>query len=152
MLSELLNASPYGHPDRGLEWPPATYGVYLFTEDARNLYVGRTGRTERAEATGGGVSNFKQRFQWHYAADSGKANFAWRMAVKEAAAGDTSVPARQAWRDTAFEPIFRAQLERVKQMEFRILELEADDVLTSHLLEFYAHIHLETPFNSFATS
>jgi hypothetical protein len=152
MLRDLLESSAYGHPDFDRTWPPETYGVYLFTEGTRNLYVGRTGRTERAAAAGGGVSNFKQRFQWHYAADSGKANFAWRMAAREAAAGHVEVPARQAWRGTPFEPIFREQLQRVKRMELRIFQLSADDVLTSHLLEFYAHVQLETPFNSFATS
>jgi hypothetical protein len=53
LLHELLRSPVYG-ADKGRPKPPATHGVYLFSERGTPRYVGRVGLTERARRAGKG--------------------------------------------------------------------------------------------------
>jgi hypothetical protein len=139
--------------------PPADqHGVYLFTEDGRHLYVGRTGLTERAQRSGSaGSSSFLTRLTAHVKRDPGSASFAWRLAMERAEA-EVAAGHRQALaatrkarvKDPDLLRLFRDAQERVAAMDFRAVEIS--DERLAYVFELYAAWVLETPYNSFATS
>jgi predicted GIY-YIG superfamily endonuclease len=117
--------------------------VYLFSEQGKNLYVGRT-------------RHLRQRLRQHSIPSSqhNQAVFAFRLA-REATGrllatytGDGR-RASLASEDTAFAAAFTAAKERVRAMEVRYVE--ETDPLRQALLEIYASIVLATPYNDFNT-
>lgn len=123
---------------RGL--PPS--GIYVFSEGDRHLYVGRS-------------RNLRRRLSRHCSAGATHrgAAFAFRLAREET--GRLSASYRPEGsrvalaRDTAFGVAFEAAKTRIRAMSIRFVG-EADPVRQA-LLEVYAAVALQTPYNSFDT-
>jgi hypothetical protein len=152
-LKRLLASDVFGRGGTRVA-PPRTHGVYLFTEDAEHLYVGRCGLTERARKLGRGHSNFRTRLAGHSRPSSShnQATLAWRLTVEALGEQLNGMPTTRAEleRNSTFGPEFLRQKERVTAMDFRIVEIEDD--LESYVFEAYAASCLVTPYNSWATS
>ena len=125
---------------------PATVpkeGVYLFSERARNLYVGRT-------------RNIRNRYGGHCrpGATRHSATFAFRLARE--ATGYTESSYRQGpdsreglMENPEFVAAFDASKRRIREMNFRFVAEE--EPTRQALLEIYCSVALETPYNNFAT-
>lgn len=132
--------------------------MYLFTDEGRDLYVGRTGLTERAQRAGReGSSSFLTRLTGHVKRDPGSASFAWRLTMEQAEAEvlagkrDALPPTRKARvKDQGLLKLFGQAQRRVAAMDFRAVEIS--DERLAYVFELYAAWVLETPYNSFATS
>lgn len=117
--------------------------VYLFSEQGKSLYVGRT-------------RHLRQRMRQHSIPSSqhNQAVFAFRLARQDtgrlvAAYTGDATRALLAANDPAFATAFTGAKARVRAMELRYVE-EADP-LRQALLEIYAAIVLATPYNDFNT-
>ncbi len=115
-------------------------GVYLFSEK-KPLYVGRS-------------NNIKGRYGRHCnpGATHRTASFAFRLAREETGKHAAAYKKGKGTRDElAKEPEFKAAFEsaksRIRKMEYRYVKEE--DPLTQCLLEIYAAIALQTPYNDF---
>jgi predicted GIY-YIG superfamily endonuclease len=114
--------------------------VYLFSEESRHLYVGRTDR-------------LKGRLQEHCRPSShhNSAAFAFRLAREVTEQLAASYLQERSRRSLAEEPAFGQEFvrakEKVRRMEVRWVE-EVDPVKQA-LLEIYAAVVLETPYNDF---
>ena len=146
LLSDLL------HCQDCADSPPKSHGVYLFSDHGTPMYVGRTGRTERSIAANKvSHSNFASRRRGHITPRHTSGTYAYRLAVaafaerKKPLAGTREANSQ----DTEFMAEFRSQCERVKAMEFRVVEI-TDDKLAA-VFEVYAATVLKTK-NSWATS
>jgi hypothetical protein len=121
---------------------PKLAGVYLFTGAGVHRYVGRT-------------RNFNRRFGEHVAPKSrqNKAAFAFNIAKSAAAADgfDISGSRESVEARPGFEPYFRAAKSRVRQMDFRFVEI--NDPAVSTIFEVYASValHTEGEYNLFET-
>lgn len=121
----------------------ARFGVYLFTEAGRHLYVGRSnvlrkryGRHCRPGAT------FKQ------------AAFAFQLAREETGQTRASYKPGELSRaglmtDPRFANAFAEAKERIRKMDYRFVE--ESDQNRQALLEIYCAIVLETPYNDSGT-
>lgn len=124
------------------QWPREKVpGVYLFSENGRHLYVGRT-------------NDVKARYGRHClpGAHHGMAAFAFRLAREATGQLKATYRAGEGSRaalavDPVFRPAFLAAKARVRAMEFRYVE-ERDPVRQA-VLEIYCAVALETPYNDF---
>lgn len=137
---------------RLMEMPPFTYhsrpnslaaigGIYLFSEDDRHLYVGRT-------------NNVKRRLSDHCGAGSGHnaAPFAFILARK--ATGHTTpsyekngLTRKALMLDLMFCGAFEAAKERIALMQIRYVPVS--DPVCQTLLEVYVATALQTEHNDF---
>jgi hypothetical protein len=140
LLDALLACPPYKAGVRPAV--PHNAGVYLFTENGRHLYVGRT-------------RNCNARLGQHtrVSPKENSAPFAFNLAKRAAqktgvhAIGTRlAVSARE-----EFDALFRAAKAQVRAMEFRFVPI--DDPALSTIFEVYASIALGTEgeFNLFET-
>jgi hypothetical protein len=144
-LPELLDALIKGEAyRRGLRPAvPHVEGVYLFTEDGVHRYVGRT-------------RNANRRLGEHTrpSAPENSAPFAFNIAKADAETTGTIVSGtrKEVARSASFGPLFAAAKERVRAMEFRVVEIDQKPALSS-VFEVYASMALETEgaFNLFET-
>ena len=155
MEAEFARYAEALHPsfERLVAMPPVTIAtlphdapkecVYLFSENGRNLYVGRT-------------RHMRQRMRQHSipSARHNQAVFAFRLA-REATGrliamytGD-GTRALLAASDPAFVAAFTDSKRRIRAMQVRYVE--ETDPLRQALLEIYASIVLATPYNDFNT-
>jgi len=152
-LERLLASEVYGRGN-GRPAAPKEHGVYLFSEGADHLYVGRCGLTERARRVGKGHSNFRSRLAGHSRPSAGhnSATLAWRLTFAALGNEVNEMPKSRA--DLELHPPFRSefvrQKERVTAMEFRVVPIKAD--FESYVFEAYAALRLGTTQNSWATS
>jgi hypothetical protein len=115
-------------------------GIYLFSEGADHLYVGRTNR-------------MRERLRGHCVPSGSHftATFAFRIARKAtgrlAASYSKSGSRAELLKDTAFASAFEAAKRRIASMDLRYVE-ESDPTLQA-LLEIYAATVLKTPYNDF---
>ena len=121
---------------------PPVAGVYLFTEDHTHRYVGRT-------------RNANRRLGEHTRPSSpeNSAPFAFNIARREAKTAGLEIAGSRkliAARPD-FAPYFTAAKERVRAMDFRVIEVE--DPALSTIFEVYAALALGTEgeFNLFET-
>lgn len=130
----------YGRP--GARLPDQ--GVYLFSEEGRHLYVGRS--NAMADRRGA-----------HYRPSSGPgaATFAFLLARRETGFV-TAVYAKNhdenrdgLMKNPVFLAAFDRAKDRIRAMEYRWVE-ETDQTRQA-LLEIYAAVSLATPYNDFAT-
>ena len=143
-LDPLLKALVAGRPFRRGTMPavPAVAGVYLFSEERNHRYVGRT-------------RNANRRLCEHTRPSSpeNSAPFAFNIARRDAAAAGLEVdgPRKAISARADFEPYFIAAKERVRAMDFRVVEI--DDAAVSTIFEVYASIVLGTEgdYNLFET-
>ena len=137
-LERLLSMPPsYGDLPRDM---PRS-GIYLFSENERHLYIGRS-------------NSMRQRYSNHCAPCHRKAAFAYRLARE--ATGNTKASYRPGAKsrdglrdDPLFEQAFQAALQRVRRMAYRYVE--ETDQNRQALLEIYCAVALETPYNDFGT-
>lgn len=115
-------------------------GIYLFSENSQNLYVGRT-------------NTIRKRLQYHCRPSSGhnSATFAFRLARE--ITGQTVATYRKHGsrshleNDPVFGPIFVDQKARVRNMDVRYVS--ESDPMRQALLEMYVSVSLQTPHNNF---
>jgi len=136
-----------------LAMPPLRYGalpcdmplsgVYLFTENDRHLYVGRS-------------NVLKKRHGRHCrpGATHRQAAFAFQLAREVTGRTKASYRAGQDSReglmsDSAFVAAFVAAKERIRAMDYRYVE--ESDQNRQALLEIYCAVVLSTPYNDFGT-
>jgi hypothetical protein len=121
---------------------PAVAGVYLFSEGGDHRYVGRT-------------RNANRRLGEHTRPSSpeNSAPFAFNIARRDAAAAGLEVggPRKLVATHADFEQYFVAAKERVRAMDFRVVEIE--DPAVSTIFEVYASVVLGTEgdYNLFET-
>jgi hypothetical protein len=115
-------------------------GIYLFSEGASHLYVGRTNRIRRR------LAGHCRPSSTHFSA-----TFAFRVARKETgllkATYKTQGSRAELVKDPIFGPAFQAAKVRLAGMDLRFVE-EGDPVRQA-LLEIYVAVLLKTPFNDF---
>jgi len=150
LLERLLTSDVFGLGD-GVPRPPEAYGVYLFSEKGRPRYVGRVGLTERSKRAGKRFSSFRTRLYGHTRPRHSEGTFAYRLACEAFRRKKLPLAATRAdnCASEEFRDEFRRQCQRVKKMEFRVVEIK-DDAL-AYVFEVYAATVLGLP-QSFAVS
>jgi len=139
-LHTLVNAPPfvYSEKPRGL----ARSAVYLFSEERRPLYIGRT-------------NNFSKRLSQHCrkSASHNHSPFAFRLAREAAGILEASYSGENTRERLAalpeFANAFRAAKERLGRMQIQYVE--EPDQTRQALLEIYCAVALSTPYNDFGT-
>jgi hypothetical protein len=118
-------------------------GVYLFTENGKHLYVGRSNvmRKRYGRHCLPGATHRSAAFAFLLARNATGLTKASYIAGEHSRAGLMQNP--------VFMAAFKAAKERIRAMEYRYVE-EADQN-RQVLLEIYCAIVLSTPFNDFRT-
>jgi len=128
---EHLNQSPFITKNE-LDNVPKM-GIYVFYEEDRPVYVGRSER-------------LKARLREHSQQSSGhmSATYAFNIAKKEAKESgiDTRKRRIDLERDPEFAPIYKQAKERISKMQIRVIGIE--DPVEQTLFEVYAHLELGT--------
>lgn len=116
-------------------------GIYLFSESDRHLYIGRSNR-------------IADRYRRHcsISAKHNQASFAWKLMAEAVGhkptyrkgEGRADLIQRQDYADA-----FSAAKARIRKMDYRFVE--ENDQMRQALLESYACIVLDTPYNDFKT-
>jgi len=118
-------------------------GVYLFTEDGKDLYVGRTKRP------------LKTRLAEHSRPSVKDAPFAFRLARQatgnhKASYKPDEKSRKELMKNSMFTAELLAQKKRIAKMTVRYVRVE--DPTTQALLEIYTATVLGAPYNEFTTS
>jgi predicted GIY-YIG superfamily endonuclease len=115
-------------------------GIYVFYEDSKPLYVGRS-------------NTIKSRLQQHsrQSSSSNQASFAFILA-KEEFLKNENMSLEKMTRDVLekhpeFKELFKSQKKRVSNMNIKFVSIENANFQT--IFEVYAHMKLETPYNTF---
>lgn len=118
-------------------------GIYLFTENGRHLYVGRSNK-------------MRARYNLHCRPGSqhNQATFAFLLAREATGRMTVSYKPGEGSRaglmdDPTFVAAFIAAKERIRKMEYRYVE--ETDQNRQALLEIYCAVVLATPYNDFGT-
>ena len=118
-----------------------TKGIYVFYEDGRPVYVGRSRNLERRLKEHGNQSST------HYSS-----SFAFNMAKNDAVKKgvDINRTRKQLDEDPAFNKLFSEAKTRVSNMGVRVIAI--DDAIVQTLFEVYASVALDTrEYNYFDT-
>jgi hypothetical protein len=114
-------------------------GIYLFSEGARNLYVGRSKR-------------LRERLRYH-TGPADDAPFAFKLAREQTGNTKASYSTKGSRKELLADPVFRAAFqaakERIRRMQIRFVE--EPDSNRQALLEIYATICVGAPYNDFDT-
>jgi len=138
LFDRLLAAEPV----RVGEFPSSlpACGVYVLSENGTYLYVGRSNRLRERMRDHGNPSSPQT-----------KSAFAFRLAREATGQINASYRPKGSRRDLMRDPEFSAEFvkakARVSLMEMRCIEVT--DPMRQALLEMYAALALETPYNSF---
>lgn len=138
---ERLNHMAPVKPDKLPDDAPSQ-GIYLFSEGARPMYVGRTRNLQRRVGNhcGGGARENQAVFAFKLA----------REGTGKPKATYTAEGSRSAlMNDPVFAAAFKEAKQRVRRMDLRYVA-EADP-LRQALLEMYVAVILKTPYNDFDT-
>ncbi len=111
--------------------------VYLFSEKGGHLYVGRT-------------NHLRQRLRNHSApsARENQAPFAFKLAEELTGQRKTGTR-RELLEDPEFAEAFNKSKQRIRRMQLRFVA--EPDQIRQALLEVYASVVLQTPYNDFET-
>jgi hypothetical protein len=124
--------------DRGESQNFPDRGIYVFFENGKPLYVGRTDR-------------MKERLMEHGRRSSGhnSATFAFILAKKDVENKSLKINLQQERGvlelDPAFKPVYDEMKDRVSKMQIKVVEVE--DPVEQTFFEVYAALELETPHN-----
>lgn len=117
-------------------------GVYLFSEDDKHMYVGRSNR-------------IRERYFLHCRPGSkhNQASFAFKLAREATGKVEATYRKGLGRNDMILEEPFRLEFEkakaRIRGMSYRYVEEE--NQTRQALLEIYASVLLATPYNDFST-
>ena len=116
-------------------------GVYVFFEDTKPIYVGRSNR-------------LKERLKEHSSSSSDhySATLAFRIAKKSALVLQIRAKKRtneQLMKNSDFVKKFKAAKERISRVKIRYIPIE--DQIEQAIFEIYAHLELDTELNDFNT-
>ncbi|GAB3862282.1 hypothetical protein GCM10028822_42770 [Hymenobacter terrigena] len=144
LLADLKACPPAARAELAQRILKNTPGIYAFYHDDQPVYVGRTRDLRRR------LNEHSRPKSSHYSA-----SFAFLRAWHSAeAAGHTASLAGKSRSALAghevFGPLFVAEKLAVSGMTVRWVKVA--DAVTQALLEVYAALELQTPFNSFETS
>lgn len=135
MLQRLLDTNPKKRRNLG-ELPQK--GIYVFYENKKALYVGRS-------------DSMKNRILIHGRKSSQHSQAALAFLIAKEDCKDrkinTSLTRKALSSNPLFIPIFDKAKERVANMKIR--HIEVSDPIEQHLFEVYAALCLETPYNDF---
>ena len=139
MLLEKLQSSP-ALSREGLPELPSR-GIYVFYEDGKPIYVGRSKR-------------MRTRLLEHSRPSSGhtSATFAFILAqekTKKQGLDVESMQRKQLENTPKFQELYRRAKDRVSRMTIRVVQV--DDPIEQTVFEVYAALALETPYNVFET-
>jgi hypothetical protein len=127
-------------PDFGVGELTAKRGVYLFTENGKHLYVGRSNR-------------LFERYKNHWGPKKTEREAAFAFKLAREAKGFTKATykkegSRQSLaQDETFKKSFIEAKQRIRAMEYRWVE--ETDPTCQCLLEIYVSVALATPYNDF---
>jgi hypothetical protein len=140
-LASLLSAAPLMYGTLPRDMPKS--GVYLFSENGRHLYVGRSNvlRGRYGRHCRPGATHRQAAFAFQLARESTGMTKASYRPGEGSRAGLMSNP--------VFAAAFAAAKERIREMEYRYVE-EVDQNRQA-LLEIYCAVVLGTPYNDFGT-
>ncbi len=111
-------------------------GIYVLYEGNRPMYVGRS-------------ANLKERVSEHGRAGA-KENATLAFNLTRDSSPEFRLGTREGlWFDSRFERQFKLEIERVKQMIVRVVEVT--DSIEQTVFEVYAAMTLDTPYNTFDT-
>lgn len=115
-------------------------GIYVFYENDKPIYVGRTNRMKHRILEHGRKSSTHN-----------SAPFAFSIAKKNAEESGIKVnmSRKELENNSNFAKIFFKAKERVSKMHVRVIEI--DDQIIQTIFEVYASLELETEFNDFGT-
>ena len=114
---------------------PDNAGIYVLYENGEPMYVGRSDKLADRLLSHGRPSS-----------GSESATFAFNLARAECPSFAT-MSRRHLLRNEGFRQRFDSAKERVRRMEVRVVGLA--DPIEQTIFEVYAHMKLDTPFNSF---
>jgi predicted GIY-YIG superfamily endonuclease len=116
-------------------------GIYVFSEDGKNLYVGRS-------------EDVAKRLELHRCGADNQATFAFRLAREATGNLKPTYMKLGSRKDLMtreeFREAFASAKQRISMMDVRVVE-ERDSVRQA-LLEIYVAIVLKTPYNDFNTT
>ena len=117
-------------------------GIYLFSDDERPLYVGRSNRIR------GRLGSHCRDSSRHNAA-----SFAFRLARERTGRTAASYTTAESRESLSNDPVFAAAFREAKayRRSRRIQYVREEHQVTQALLEIYAAVRLKTPYNDFAT-
>ena len=114
-------------------------GIYLFSEGASHLYVGRSKR-------------LRDRLRYH-SSSAEDAPFAFKLAREQTGNTKPSYSSKGSRKkllaDLQFRAAFQLAKERIRRMQIRFVD--EPDPIRQALLEIYVTISLEAPYNDFDT-
>lgn len=113
-------------------------GVYLFTENGKHMYVGRS-------------RNIRARYSGHRANNEHSGSFAFLLTreIWKKLGRDINKTRKELMNIDAFKKLHKEMTKRIGRMEFRYVK-ESDDT-TQAFLEIYCAVALNTKYNSFET-
>jgi hypothetical protein len=132
-LMEKLNKSQMYERDDTDSFPEK--GIYVFFEDGKALYVGRSDR-------------MKERVREHGRRSSGhnSATFAFLLAKEIAGKKiNLSQNRKDVEKDPEFKQIYEKMKKRVKKMQIKVVDVS--DPVEQTFFEVYAALELKTPYN-----
>jgi hypothetical protein len=141
-FEQLLESTPFTFDELANQESLPAKGIYLFTENRRHLYVGRS-------------NSIRKRLQWHCRPGSteNQASFAFLLAREQCGVLKASYRPEGSRKHLMTQPAFRAafdtQKARLRAMDIRAVE--ESDANRQALLEMYVSMSLSTPYNDFDT-
>ena len=121
---------------------PRGKGIYVFYEDCKPLYVGRSDRLNDRVLSHGRPSS-----------GHNSATFAFILAKEkfQRLSDDVELPRSKERgdleKDTRFKPLYHKAKRAVRNMGVRVVEIEDD--IEQAIFEISAHMELDTPYNTF---
>jgi len=144
LLADLKACEPATRAQLAKRLPKNTPGIYAFYHNDQPVYVGRTRDLRRRLSEHGRVSSS------HYSASFAFLRARRAVEATEHKARLVGLARADLEKHEVFGPQFVAEKSTVAGMTVRWVVVP--DAVTQALLEVYAALELDTPFNSFETS
>ncbi len=136
-LQSLLEQPLIARDDIGITQVPQK-GVYVFFEDNKPIYVGRSNRLKKR------LKEHSQRSSDHYSA-----TLAFKIAKQNTLTLQKKQTNEQLMKNRDFVEEFEAAKDRIARTKIRFIEIE--DQIEQAMFEIYASLALGTELNDFGT-
>ncbi len=136
-LQSLSEQPPIAIDDIGITQVPQK-GVYVFFEDNRPIYVGRSDRLKKR------LKEHSQRSSVH-----NSATLAFKIAKQNTSILRKKQTNEQLMKNRDFVEKFEAAKDRIARTKIRFIEIE--DLIEQAMFEIYVHLALNTRYNDFRT-